>query len=43
MSAYTTYRVAEDAEPGAAPDRGRQTGFARRQGLAAAPAGELER
>ena len=29
------------AEPGAAPDRGRNVGFARHQALAAAPAGEL--
>jgi hypothetical protein len=31
------------AEPGAAPDRGRSTGFARHQALAAAPAGKLGR
>jgi len=31
------------AEPGAAPDRGRNVGFARHQALAAAPAGELGR
>ncbi len=31
------------AEPGAAPDGGRHTGFARHQALAAAPAGELWR
>jgi hypothetical protein len=31
------------AEPGAAPDRGRNTGFARHQALAADPAGDLGR
>lgn len=34
---------AKPAEPGAAPDRGRMTGFARHPALAAAPAGELGR
>ena len=33
----------ESAEPCAAPDRGRNTGFARHQVLAAAPPGELGR
>ena len=42
--AYETERPGQQpAEPGAALDRGRHTGFARHQPLAAVPAGELDR